>query len=138
MLTERIEKIPALSSGAHAAESGEMCVMEAVAWVAGENWSDHPSCACPVISSFLRSWNDGLPSDEERSRLLKPLIPKLVSSRRSKKVEAKRAWMALDWSVRFSTPAWLELAGLKDHAEICRRLNPITSSASAKDAQPDL
>src|SRR6478736_7155108 len=134
MLTERIEKIPALSSGSHAAESGEMCVMEAVSWVAGEPWSDHPVCACPVISSFLRSWNDGLPNDD-RSRLLKPLIAKLVGSKRTKSVESKRAWMALDWSARVSTPAWLELAGLKDHAEICRRLNPITSNPSAKNAQ---
>lgn len=37
----------------------DMCVMEAVAYLAGEPWSDRPECASPVIGAFLRSWNDG-------------------------------------------------------------------------------
>ncbi len=49
--------------------------MEAAAFIAGEPWSDHPACVCPVIAAFMRSWNDGL-SDKDRNRLLLPLIPK--------------------------------------------------------------
>ncbi len=66
-------------SGSHDPPNGKMeaCVMEAVSYVAGEVWSDHPECACPVIASFLRSWNDGLPNDAERTRLLRPLVTRL-------------------------------------------------------------
>jgi hypothetical protein len=67
-----------LKSGSHEPD-GEFCVMEAVAYVAGEKWSDSPKCASPSISGFLRYWNDGM-NDEDR-QMLKPLIPKLVNSR---------------------------------------------------------
>ena len=63
------------------------CVMEAVAYVAGEEWSDHPECASTVISAFLRSWNDSL-SDEDR-QMLKPLIPKLVGTRRRRRTRRR-------------------------------------------------
>jgi len=32
----------------------DMCVMEAISYIAGEPRSDEPACACPVISAFLR------------------------------------------------------------------------------------
>lgn len=87
-----------LEQGAHDAPNNRLvraCVMEAVAYVAGEPWSDSPECASPVLGAFLRSWNDSL-SDEDR-QMLKPLIPRLVGSKASKRVEEKRAWMATDW-----------------------------------------
>ncbi|HET7150680.1 MAG TPA: hypothetical protein VFI60_04670, partial [Candidatus Acidoferrum sp.] len=104
------------------------CVMEAVAFVAGEEWSDKPECACPVIASFLRVWNDGLPSDADRDRLLKPLIPRIVGTR-NKKLEKRRSLMAADWLVRVHTPAWLRLAGLTRQAESLEQLPEITSMA---------
>src|SRR5712664_2641057 len=100
--------------------------MEAVAFVAGEKWSDNPECACPVISAFLRSWNDGLPTDADRDRLLKNLIPRLVNTR-NKSLEEKRSLMAADWLVRVHTPAWLRLAGLVQQAESLEPLPEITS-----------
>jgi hypothetical protein len=105
-----------------------MCVMEAVAFVAGEPWTDSPECACPVISSFLRAWNDSLRSNEERDRLLKPLIPRLVGTRNAA-LEEKRALLAADWLVRVNTPAWLRLAGLTVHADVLAALPEITSFA---------
>jgi len=39
-----------LAQGSHP-DKDAMCVMEAVAYVAGEDWSDHPQCAAPVIGS---------------------------------------------------------------------------------------
>src|SRR6266852_112630 len=97
ILEDRLLKVQGLSlkSGSHSPDS-TFCVMEAVAFVAGEKWSDNPECACPVISAFLRSWNDALPTDAERDRLLKPLIPKLVGTR-NKALEEKRGLMAADW-----------------------------------------
>ena len=105
-----------LASGAHKPDSDQMCVMEAVAYIAGEPWSDHPACASPVIAAFLRAWNDNLP-DTDRTRLLAPLIPRLVGTAGSPEVEDDRAWMALDWLVRTYTPAWLRLAGLDAQAD---------------------
>jgi hypothetical protein len=49
-----------LAKGSHNPDEGEACVMEAVAFVAGEPWSDSPTCASPVIAAFLRRWNDDL------------------------------------------------------------------------------
>ena len=128
VIEKRWTKLQGLSlkSGAHSPNS-TFCVMEAVAYVAGEPWSDKPECACPIISSFLRSWNDALPTDADRDRLLKPLIPKLVNTRGDKALEEKRALMAADWLVRVNTPAWLRLAGLTTHADALSALPEITS-----------
>jgi hypothetical protein len=103
-----------LHHGAHA-DHKDMCVMEAVAYIAGEPWSDRPKCACPVISAFLRRWNDDL-NDTDR-QLLKPLIPKLVNSKVSKEAETKRRELISDWFFREQVPTWLDLAGLKEHAD---------------------
>src|SRR6266446_2787005 len=129
VIEERWEKLKSLSLkvGSHAANS-TFCVMEAVAYVAGESWSDHPECACPVISAFLRSWNDSLRSDQDRDRLLKPLIPKLVGTRNST-LEERRSLMAADWLVRVHTPAWLRLAGLTSQTESLEHLQQIISMA---------
>ena len=77
---DRLARIGELHKGSHSPPNGEFeaCVMEAVSYVAGEPWSDAPKCACPVITAFMISWNDGLQSDAERTRLLKPLIPLIV------------------------------------------------------------
>jgi hypothetical protein len=130
VIEERWEKIQKLSlkPGAHSPDS-TFCVMECVAFVAGEPWSDHPECACPVIGAFLRSWNDSLPNDAERDRLLKPLIRDLVGSKRTKRVEEKRALLCADWLIRVNTPTWLRLAGLTVHADALEALPQITSFA---------
>ena len=133
IIEERLQKFAQLSlqQGKHEPDS-TFCVMEAVAFVAGEPWSDHPECACPIISSFLRSWNDSLPSDAERDRLLKPLIPKLVNTRRTKEIELSRGLMAADWLIRIHTPAWLRLAGLTKQAESLEQLPEITAMKQTK------
>ena len=120
----------ALKSGGHKGINDGLCVMEAVAYVAREPWSDHPQCACPVIAAFMRSWNDGMRSDEERE-LLKPLIPLLVDSKSTPEIENKRAWMACDWLVRTHCPAFLELAGLEDHANALRGADELVDDVSA-------
>ena len=98
IIEDRMKQIEALSlsAGSHPDFEAGMCVMELTSWVAGEPWSDAPQCACPVITSFMVAWNDGLPSNEERDRLLKPLIPLIVGSRSTKEIEERRSYMALD------------------------------------------
>ena len=91
-IIERLAHFGPLKSGAHP-PNGEACVMEAVAFVAGEPWSDHPACACPVIGAFLRSWNDLLP-DDKRDTLLRPIVLRLIGTRGNVDLEQRRATMA--------------------------------------------
>ena len=113
---ERFERLTVLRHGSHAENDKEMCVMEAVAWVTHQEWSDSPPCVCPVLGAFMRVWNDGLPNDAERTRLLKPLIPDLIKTKGSEALEARRATMATEWLVRVHAPAWLGLAKLDKQA----------------------
>jgi hypothetical protein len=121
-----------LLRGAHPANDG-MCIMEAVAFVAGEPHSDHPACASRVISAFLRRWNDAM-NDEDRQQL-KPLIRELVGSRGTTQQEVKRAYLATDWACRVSAPTWLRLAKQESHALACEALSPVVDAASARAAR---
>ena len=124
-----------LDSGGHEPD-GEFCVMEAVAYVAGEPWSDSPECVSPIIAAFLRSWNDGLPDDERQ--MLKPYITRVIGTKTTKAAEDKRAWMATDWLVRECAPAYLRLAGLTEYAEKLERLAALTTAKRAEKAQPTI
>ena len=137
---ERLAQIQALplSKGSHAELERGACVMEAVSYVAGEPWSDAPQCACPVITAFLVSWNDSLPNDAERDRLLKPLIPLIVGTRSTPAVEMRRAAMAADWLIRVHAPAWLRLAKLEDQANLLEALLEITDFAQCPSLMPAL
>jgi hypothetical protein len=136
----RVAQIQALaiSSGSHDAFEQGACVMELVSWVAGEPWSDHPVCACPVITEFLVSWNDSLLSDADRERLLKPLIPSVVGTRSTPAVAQRRAVMAADWLIRVHTPAWLRLAKLETQAKMLEALPEITDFAQCPSLMPVL
>ena len=124
-----------LRSGSHNPGS-EMCAMEAAAYIAGEPWSDHPECVCPVIAAFVRSWNDGLPSNAERDRLLKPLIPKIIGTRATAEVEKARSMLVLDWYIRTWLPAFLRLCpATVSHADEIAAL-PQIAEENAKAAGP--
>ena len=110
--------------------------MEAAAWIAGEPWSDHPTCASPVIASFMRSWNDSL-SDDDRQMLV-PYVVRVVGTANGAKIENARAWMATDCLVRTQTPMWLRLAKLPDQAAELEALIPLTNTATARKAQPTI
>ena len=115
----------------------DLCIMEAVAYIAGEPWSDSPACASPVISAFLRSWNDAL-SDADRDRLLPAAVwvTRLVGSRGDSATEVRRAYLALDWLIRVHTPAWLDLVpSLAAHAEALRALPAVVDLDTATAAR---
>ena len=137
LTTEELATIT-LKSGGHATREEGVCAMEAVAWLAGEPHSDAPECASPVIAAFLRSWNDNLPTDEDRQQLLRPLLPLVIGTRADNATELWRSYMALDWLVRVHTPTWLRLAGLDDHAEALIALDEITGPATMEKAVPAL
>jgi hypothetical protein len=125
-----------LESGAHASVADGVCLLEAVAWVAGERHSDHPSCVCPVLGAFGRSWNDSL--DENTRQRLKAYIPRMISTSSDGRSD-ERAWMCLDWLTRECAPSFLDLTeSLKPQADALRSLAPITNAASLALAQPVL
>ena len=131
IIQERVAEVAerGLKSGAHRSISDGMCAMEAASYIAGEPWSDHPECVCPVIAAFLRNWNDSL-NDDERNKFITPaLILKTIGTRSTKAVERKRSLMAADWLIRTHTPAWLRLAGLNDQADMIASLPEITDMA---------
>ena len=137
---KRLAKIQSLYSGSHPKNGNghvEACAMEAVAFIAGEPWSDHPECACPVIGAFMRAWNDGL-ADDQRTSLILPLIPRLVGTRSTKKIEQRRATMAADWLIRVHTPAWLRLAKLTEQADLLASLPEITDFNNCPSLMPAL
>ena len=150
-MTTRIERrtvdfdLLTLKAGNHSTFDDGACLLEAASYIAGEPFSDHPECVCPVLGVFGRSWNDAL-DDESRDRLLKPFIPKLIGTRSTLAVQDARAFMASDWAVRTYTPAWLRLAGLEAEAlaleslpvlssiELCRSAMPVIRAAQTKSA----
>jgi hypothetical protein len=127
-----------LQAGAHRARNNGLCAMEAVAWLAGEKHSDQPQCVSPVIGAFMRNWNDSLPTDEDRDRLLKPLLSLTLNTRTTDADEITRATMAQDWIIRVFTPAWLDAAKLTDEAKALRELPEITDIATLRAAVPVL
>lgn len=72
-----------------------VCLMEAVAWVAGEEHSDHPKCACPILTDIGIEINDNT-DDSGRQRLI-PAIPALIGSKTgSRRTYFKRAKLAAE------------------------------------------
>ena len=98
-----------LLKNSHKKRKDGLCIMEAVAYFAGEPHSDHPKCTCPVLTSFAILLNDRW--DNRRRQKLKKYIPKLVGTSLGIDVERKRAYVAADWACRALIPMLLELCG---------------------------
>ncbi|HSY50425.1 MAG TPA: hypothetical protein VLC46_16555 [Thermoanaerobaculia bacterium] len=145
-----------LKQGGHSSPDDGMCVMEAVAYIAGEPHSDHPACASPVITSLAIALNDAMQSDAEREAL-KPVAFRIVGTRASGDVEFTRACRVVDWYVREVlpenvqllidlgadgmlpkswTPIWREaVEPLRPWIETLRALPAITDEVSARSAR---
>jgi len=78
-----------LSRGKHSSPEEGACVMELASMLAGEPFSDHPVSVCPVISSFLRAYNDSI--DGERRQDLYAHAANVVGSRGSEELQEARA-----------------------------------------------
>ncbi len=132
-----------LKHGSHSDFSKGICALEAVAWLAGEEHSDSPECACPVIATIVRGWNDTLPDDEHRNRLIRPLVAKLVGTKaegtpaQRDSILLKRMFIVQDWYVRVRTPALLRLAGLNEHAAKLEAKPAIVDLASLEACTED-
>lgn len=71
--------LPVLSRGKHRNPKSGACFMELASYLAGERWSDHPSCTHPLLAALARSVNDHT-TDVNRSRLA-PLVPSVIGLR---------------------------------------------------------
>jgi hypothetical protein len=68
--------LPVLSRGRHRNPRKGACFMELASYLAGERWSDHPTCTHSLLASVARLVNDHT-SDGERPRLAE-LIPSVI------------------------------------------------------------
>ena len=84
--------VPVLSRGRHRSPRRGACFMEFASFLAGERWSDHPSCTHPLLAQLAQHVNDSL-SDRERQQLV-PLIPWVVGRRGD-----DRTWLTLPVAV---------------------------------------
>src|ERR1700761_6151274 len=88
-----------------------LCVMEAVAYVSGENVSDHPQCASPALTEFAIRINDAKwwADDAERTSFLRKYVPLLVGTRDAA-LEPKRVAILVDAALCEFAPAALRAA----------------------------
>jgi hypothetical protein len=122
-----------LRSGAHTSPSDGVSLMEAVSALAGEPWSNSPSCTSPVIAAYARSLNDWLPDDERQQ--LKVYIPRLVGTAEPD-LEVRRAFACADAAVRVFAPLAFAAAGLGEEAAKLSAHAPVDreSAQSARSA----
>jgi hypothetical protein len=85
-----------LTGGSHRSPDEGVCVMELTSMLADEPFGDHPRSACPVVASFLRTYNDGI--DDDRRQDLYEYAAKLVDSRRGRKARRARAVRCRAWA----------------------------------------
>ncbi len=121
-----------LTVGDHTNPSDGLCFMEMVAWFAGEEHSDKPECACPVLGAYAICLNDRMP-DGLRDRLLKPLVP-MISGTRDSASELPRAEFLAMWAVNRTLPIILRKHGLADHATACENARTLDECKAAADA----
>ena len=68
--------LPVLSRGKHRNPRRGACFMEMASYLAGERWSDRPSCTHPLLADVARNVNDRT-SDAGRPQLA-PMIPAVI------------------------------------------------------------
>jgi len=88
--------VPVLSRGKHRTPRRGACFMEYASFLAGERWSDHPSCTHPLLAQVARRVNDHI-GDDGRQALV-PLIPLVVG-----RLGDDRTWLALPVAVAAGT-----------------------------------
>lgn len=117
--------VTSLQAGGHRHPGEGVCLVEAASLLAGEPFSDHPRCVCPVIARLARGVNDTAP-DQRRQDLL-PIAPLLPGTRADARTEAARRTVIFGWWV-WHTARWLGL--LPEFAMLSERirLTPVTTT----------
>ena len=95
-----------LRDGAHK-ERDAFCVMELVAYINGEAWTDTPVCSPTMITQFLRSWNDRC-THVTRQRL-KEVVPHFIGCDPHPRWDEQRLYMFMDLALRQHCGTWLRV-----------------------------
>lgn len=95
-----------LDEGSHTSPSRGVCIMECVAYLAGEPHTDHPECACEVVTEFAMNCNDVL-SPEDRPRLTAYALRIAGSRANDGQVPLQRARFLLSYATRVCLPLFL-------------------------------
>jgi hypothetical protein len=122
-----------LHPGRHTAASGQLCLLEAAAVLAGEPLTDHPRRVSPIVSTLGIRLND-LATHRQRQTLTR-FLPDLVGTADDGKEDARR-WVALDFSVRTVWPRCVDRFGMREEAAVLRGLAPITGEPAYSAARP--
>ena len=120
------EGVPVLSPGRHRSPRRGACFMEFASFLAGERWSDHPSCTHPLLAQLARQVNDNV-GDDGRQRLV-PLIPSVVGLRGD-----EDTWLRLP--VRVAAAAMLDVP---EETQRVLAAGLISAERLCADAGPDL
>jgi hypothetical protein len=120
-----------LSKGGHSTFEEGTCAMELVDYMArarrgavslDQRPTDAPDCVSPTIRRLVIAWNDSLPNDAARLRLIGPLLPLMLDTRGTHKQEKKRLWLVMGWLFKELAPSLLELCELKEPAAKLRKM----------------
>ena len=122
-----------LKHGGHKSAEDGMCLLEAVAYVAGEPFGDRPQCVDTVLGAYGRAVNDFM-TDNAR-QLLVPLIPKLIGTVGDHTLSLRRAMLICDGTIRQILPLAFEGIGLVDVASTLRNLAEVKDESSASAAR---
>jgi hypothetical protein len=110
----------------------DVCVMQAVAWLAGDaEFTDAPDCACLAIRGYCVRINDSWLFDDNHRHLLKPFAPRIVGTKATTAIERARAMLACDYAVRVFAPIRLRALRREEWASRLESLSPITGRKSA-------
>ncbi|MGY2048866.1 GcrA family cell cycle regulator [Methylobacterium sp. JK268] len=107
--------------------------LERVAGLIGSVGMPDPR-ACEVLAEASLTLHERLPESERP--ILLPLLPRLLGSRGSAALAARRAAVAADWLLRSHAPAWLRQAGLSEAADRLTALPEITDLTQLSAARP--
>ena len=119
MKIENILKPLVLRRGSGGSFENGLCFMEAVSWLGGEECSDVPRCACPILGAFAIRLNDQL-SNNNRQKLI-PLAFDMLGTR-SKVHEKLRAEYLLVQVARHVISKSFDKIGLSEIAEKYREV----------------
>ena len=106
---------PVLRHGKHQSREEGTCLMELVAYLAGEEHSDSPTCTSPSLAAGARYANDTL-NDQERQQLA-AIAPELIGTN-CPRCEARRASAMVLTVLRKHTPLALRHLRLRDEARM--------------------
>ena len=134
--TEMLSRIN-LDYGKHGSLQQGACVMECVAYVAGEPHTDHPSCACPVVTKVAAFVNDEYPAVRENG--LSSRVLRLAGSNKSPEASKQRAYFLMDFvlrtvtpnSIRRHTPALADAFAQLSPVDCPERMKPVHALVSA-------